>query len=76
MQVDNTEILKAARSVPCIEVIDGPAPAQAKKVRRSSFYPDKADDLVEMLRGLRRRERFLVALNESGIVTLYRRVKA
>lgn len=73
-EIDNSEILSAARAVPCIEVIDGAAPEKARKAF-GPFYPDQSDQLTALLKALRKREPFLVALNDAGLVSVYRRAR-
>lgn len=72
-EIDNSEILEAARAVPCIEVIDGPAPEGARPEGKA-YYPDQHERLTRKLRELSNRFNFLVAIcQQSGLVRLYRR---
>lgn len=72
--IDNSYILDSARKLPCIEVIDGPAPKGARKHGRS-FYPDQSECLVNAIKAMAKREAFCVAIDKEGHVQIYRRTR-
>lgn len=73
-KIDNTDILSAARKVPCIDVLTEQPPEKSRRCA-GPFYPDQSDRLIELLKSLQRRDRFLVAIDGEGLVNLYRRAR-
>lgn len=72
--IDNTEIIEAAKTVPCIEVLD--ALPDGSRRFAGPFYPDEREKLCSLLKSLRTREGYIVAPGDDGLIGVYRRARA